>query len=70
MRFLLTNGWKYVILYNMTRDEKYWKGFKMHRLFWYLAGKLGYGLVLHENKHFHYTGIYTYMPREIIVYFI
>ena len=39
------------------------------KLLWYLARKLGYDLVLHENKHFHYTGIYTYMPPEITVYF-
>ena len=39
------------------------------KLLWYLARKLGYGLVLRENKHFHYIGIYTYMPREITVYF-
>lgn len=41
----------------------------LHTLLWYLAKKLGYGLVLYENKHFYYTKIEAYMPREIIVYF-
>ncbi len=41
----------------------------MKRLFFYLARKYGYGLVLRENKHFYYTGIYAHMPKEIIVYF-
>lgn len=41
----------------------------MHKLCWYLAKKLGYGLLLKENKHFCYTQIVEYTPKEIIVYF-
>ncbi len=41
----------------------------MDRLFWWLARRLGYGLVLKSGKHFNYTKICEDMPDEIIVYF-
>ena len=41
----------------------------LHRLFWYLAKRLGYSIVLKNGKHFDYTEIKAYMPDEIIVYF-
>ena len=41
----------------------------LHKLFWYLARRLGYGIVLKNDKHFHYTEIKEYMPDEIIVSF-
>ena len=41
----------------------------MHRIFWYLARKLEYGVVLKVGKHFHYTEIKEYMPDTMTVYF-
>ena len=41
----------------------------MNRIFWYLARKLEYGVVLKVEKHFHYTEIRESMPEEMIVYF-
>ena len=40
----------------------------MNVIFWYLARKLGYNIVLRVEKHFHYTEIKGNMPDEMVVY--
>lgn len=41
----------------------------MNKIFWYLARKLDYSVVLKVGKHFHYNEIMNYMPDEMTVYF-
>ena len=41
----------------------------LHRIFWYLARRFGYSIVLKNGKHFHYTEIRGNMPDEVTVYF-
>ncbi len=41
----------------------------LQRLFWYLAKRFDYSVVLKSGKHFHYTEIKENMPDELIVYF-
>ena len=41
----------------------------MNVIFWYLARKLEYSIVLRVGKHFHYTEIKGNMPDELVVYF-
>lgn len=41
----------------------------MEIIFWYLARKLDYGVVMKREKHFYYTEIMNYMPDEIIIHF-
>ena len=42
----------------------------MNVIFWYLARKLGYNIVLRVEKHFYYTEIKGNMPDEMVVYFV
>lgn len=37
------------------------------RLFWYLAKKLKYGIILCEGEHFYYTEIMECMPMQIYI---
>ena len=41
----------------------------MQRIFWYLARKLDYEVVMKVEKHFHYTEITENMPDRIIAHF-